>query len=65
MIIGTQRVSTTQLDYLERAKQASPSQALELLHCLTTVSNDGEATETPLGIVTPSNIPGLVRAAEP
>jgi hypothetical protein len=29
------------------------------------VTASGKATETPLGIVTPSDIPGLVRAAEP
>jgi predicted transcriptional regulator len=29
------------------------------------VTANGKATETPLGIVTPSDIPGLVRAAEP
>ena len=29
------------------------------------VTANGEATESPLGIVTPSDIPGLVRAAEP
>ena len=28
------------------------------------VTANGQATETPLGIVTPSDIPGLVRAAE-
>jgi predicted transcriptional regulator len=29
------------------------------------VTANGQATESPLGIVTPSDIPGLVRAAEP
>jgi hypothetical protein len=29
------------------------------------VTANGRATDTPLGIVTPSEIPGLVRAAEP